>query len=135
VNIFMRKSLKVKQLHFQSSLHCSRESHVRWPYMARREKELSLKEGGVSLDLTDLLSSGCRRKIIVYLAANGSTNVMQLILGIRGKYPQTNAELATLQKEDIIIDQHVGRMRIIKLNKENPRTALILQALKLLSDK
>jgi hypothetical protein len=57
---------------------------------------------------------------------------MQLILGIRGKYPQANAELQILQKEDIIVDGHVGRMRIIRLNKENPKTDVLLQALKLL---
>lgn len=84
------------------------------------------------MDLTDLLSSACRRKIIEYLAVNGSTNIMQLILGIRGKYTQTNAELQILQKEGIIIDQHVGRMRLIKLNKENLNTELLLQALKIL---
>ena len=84
------------------------------------------------MDLADLLSSACRRKIIGYLAANGSTNIMQLIRGIRGKYPQTNAELKILQKEGIVVDQHVGRMRFIKLNKENPNTELLLQALRIL---
>jgi len=89
--------------------------------------------GDLHLDLEDILSSSCRRKIIKYLAENGPTNIMQLILGIRGKYPQTNAELQILQKEDIILDQHTGRMRIIRLNKENPNTNLVLQALKLLN--
>jgi predicted transcriptional regulator len=84
------------------------------------------------LDLTELLSSACRRKIIEYLAENGSTNIMQLILGIRGKYPQTNAELQILQKEGIVIDEHIGRTRVIKLNKENPNTEVLLQALKIL---
>lgn len=93
------------------------------------------QRGEVKMDLADLVASTCRRKIIEYLADNGSTNIMQLILGIRGKYPQTNTELLILQKEGIIIDQHIGRMRIIKLNKENPRTTHILQALKILTDK
>ena len=84
------------------------------------------------MDLEDLLASSCRRKIIKYLAENGSTNVMQLISGIRGKYPQTNVELQILQREDIITDGHVGRMRIIRLNKENPKTGVLLQALQLL---
>jgi predicted transcriptional regulator len=100
--------------------------------MAEAQTQLSPREGGVRLDLTELLSSACRRKIIEYLAENGATNIMQLILGIRGKYSQTNAELQILQKEGIVIDQHVGRMRIIKLNKENPNTELLLQALKIL---
>ncbi len=87
------------------------------------------------MDLVDILSSACRRKIIEFLSANGSTNIMQLILKINSKYPQVNSELQILQKEDLIIDQHVGRMRIIRLNKENPNTGLLLQALKLLHSK
>jgi hypothetical protein len=87
------------------------------------------------VNLEEILSSGCRRKVIKYLAENGPTNMMQLILGIRGKYPQVNSELLILQKENIIIDQRIGRMRMLRLNKENAGTLQILQALKILSDK
>lgn len=89
-----------------------------------------------SLDLESILSSACRRKIIKFLAENGSANIMHLIVGVNGKYPQVNSELQILQKEEIIVDKPIGRMRIISLNKENPNTNLLLQALKLLnSDK
>ncbi len=103
--------------------------------MIKLHTEESPKEGDKGLDLEDLLSSGCRRKIIKYLAENGSTNIMQLILGIRGKYPQTNSELIALEKEEIIIEQRFGRMRNIKLNKENPKTLLLLKALRILNEK
>ena len=96
---------------------------------------LVLKIGGSGMDLEEILSSACRRKIIKYLAENGPTNIMQLILGIRGKYPQTNAELRILREEGIIIDGHVGRTREIRLNRENPKTGLILEALKILHSK
>jgi hypothetical protein len=85
------------------------------------------------MDLEELISSACRRKIIKYLAENGPTNIMRLVLGTRGKYPRINSELQILQRENIIIDQHKDRMRIIKLNKENPNTALVIQALKVLN--
>ena len=87
------------------------------------------------MDLEEILSSACRRKLIKYLADNGATNIMRLILGIRGKYPQTNAELHVLQKEGIIIDVHIGSLREIRLNRDNPKTALILEALKILHSK
>lgn len=87
------------------------------------------------MDLENLLSSACRRKIINYLAENGPTNIMELILGIRGKYPQTNSELLILQKEEIVLDERFGRMRRIRLNKENAKTLLLLKALKILSEK
>ena len=87
------------------------------------------------MNLEEILSSACRRKIIKYLAENGSVNIMQLIVGVNGKYPQVNSELQILQKEGIISDQHIGRTRLIRLNKQNPGTMLILQALKILTDK
>ena len=84
------------------------------------------------MDLEVVLSSACRRKILTYLSENGHSNIMLLILKINGKYPQVNAELQILQKDEIIIDERIGRMRIIRLNKENPNTVILLQALKLL---
>ena len=60
---------------------------------------------------------------------------MRLIVGINSKYPQVNSELQVLQKGGIISDQHIGRVRLIRLNKENPATILILQVLKILTDK
>ena len=87
------------------------------------------------MNLEEILSSACRRKIIKYLAEKGSTNIMRLIVGVNSKYPQVNAELQILKKEGIIGDQHIGRTRLIRLNKENPGTILILQALKILTEK
>jgi hypothetical protein len=57
---------------------------------------------------------------------------MRLIAGVNSKYPQVNSELQILQKEGIIVDKRIGRMRIISLNKENPNTGVLVQALKLL---
>jgi hypothetical protein len=57
---------------------------------------------------------------------------MRLIVGINGKYPQVNSELHVLQTEEIITEKQIGRMRLISLNKENPKTGVLIQALKLL---
>ncbi len=57
---------------------------------------------------------------------------MRLTVGINGKYPQVNSELQVLQEQGIVTDKHIVRMRIINLNKENPKTGVLLQALKLL---
>jgi len=84
------------------------------------------------MDLEILLSSSCRRKILKVLAYNGQTNIMQLILKVNNTYNHVNSNLQILQKEEIIIDERFGRMRVIRLNKENPRTALLLQALRML---
>ena len=86
----------------------------------------------VGLDLESILSSRCRRRIINYLVANGSCNIMRLVAGINSKYPQVNAELQVLRSEGIVEEKRVGSMRMISLNKENPDTAVLVEALKLL---
>jgi hypothetical protein len=57
---------------------------------------------------------------------------MELVRKVNSTYNQVNSNLQILQKESIIFDEHFGRMRVIRLNKENPRTARLLQALKIL---
>jgi methylphosphotriester-DNA--protein-cysteine methyltransferase len=57
---------------------------------------------------------------------------MALVRKVNSTYNQVNSNLQILQKEEIIFDEHFGRMRVIRLNKKNPRTARLLQALKIL---
>jgi len=81
------------------------------------------------MDLETLIASSCRRKILRVLSSSKRTKVMELVRKVNSTYNQVNSNL---QKEGIIFDEHFGRMRVIKLNKENPRTARLLQALKIL---
>ena len=85
------------------------------------------------MDLENLVVSSCRRRIVRVLASSGRTNIMELVREVNSTYNQVNANLRVLHEEGIVFDEHVGRMRVIKLNKENPRTLLLLQALKLLT--
>jgi len=87
---------------------------------------------GFEVNLETLIASSCRRRILKVLAGNGQTNVMNLVRRVNSTYNQVNSNLQILEKEGIIIDELVGRMRIIRLAKENPKTALLLQALKIL---
>jgi predicted transcriptional regulator len=84
------------------------------------------------MDLKILIASSCRRKIIQMLSSSKWTNVMKLVQKTNSTYNQVNSNLQILQKEGIIFDEHLGRMRVIRLNRENPRTQLLLQALKIL---
>jgi hypothetical protein len=58
---------------------------------------------------------------------------MKLVRNINSTYIEVNRNLKILEKEGVITDKHVGRLRIIKLNRENPKTELLLQALRILS--
>jgi predicted transcriptional regulator len=84
------------------------------------------------MDLETLLASSCRRKILRVLSCGKRTNVMKLVRQVNSTYNQVNSNLQTLQKEGIVFDEHFGRIRLIRLNRENPRTARLLQALKIL---
>jgi hypothetical protein len=57
---------------------------------------------------------------------------MELVRKVNSTYNQVNSNLQILQSEGIVFDAHFGRMRVIRLNKENPKTALLLEALKIL---
>ncbi len=79
-----------------------------------------------------LLSSSCRRKILRVLSSNGRANVMELVRKVNSTYNQVNMNLRILREQGIVFDQHLGRMRVIWLNRENPKTMQLLQALKIL---
>jgi predicted transcriptional regulator len=84
------------------------------------------------MNLETLMASSCRRKILRVLSRGKRTNVMKLVQKVNSTYNQVNSNLQTLQEEGIVFDEHFGRMRLIRLNRENPRTARLLQALKIL---
>jgi predicted transcriptional regulator len=56
----------------------------------------------------------------------------ELVRKVNSTYSQVDPNLQILQEEGIITDEHFGRMRMIRLNRENPKTTILLQALKLL---
>lgn len=93
---------------------------------------LELKLARIVMDLEALFSSSCRRKILKTLVRSKRIHVMELVRKVNSTYNQVNLSLQLLQNEGIIFDEHFGRMRVIRLNRENPKTMLLLQALKLL---
>ena len=57
---------------------------------------------------------------------------MELVWKVNNSYNEVNSNLQILEKEGIVFNEHFGRMRVVRINKENPRTARLLQALKIL---
>ena len=82
------------------------------------------------MNLETLLASSCRRKILRVLSRSKRFNVMALVRKVNSTYNQVNSNLQILQKEAIIFDEHFGRLRVIRLNRGNPRTEGLLQILK-----
>ena len=85
------------------------------------------------MNLERLLASSYRQKILKELSKVKQIHIMGLVRNINGTYNEVNRNLKILEKEEIITDQHVGRRRVIGLNRENPKTTILLKALKLLS--
>jgi len=57
---------------------------------------------------------------------------MDHVRKVNSTYNHVNLNLQILREEGIIYDERFGRMRLVRLNKENPRTLLLLQALNIL---
>lgn len=91
-----------------------------------------MSEVTTCLDLERVLASKCRTRIIRVLAKNGSVNVMELTRKVNSAYNQVNQHLHLLQQEAIVFDKRCGRLRLISLNRENPKTVLLLQAMRIL---
>lgn len=90
---------------------------------------------GVCLDIGKILASSLRQKLLIELSKTREIQVMKLVSNVNSTYNDVNRNLLILVKEDIIIDEHQvkvkrGKVRVIRLNQENPKTALLLQALK-----
>jgi predicted transcriptional regulator len=86
------------------------------------------------MDLEKMMASSCRRRILRVLSRTGRTNVMALVRKVNSTYNQVNSNLQILQKEGIVFDEHFGRMRVIRLNKENVKTRLLLEVLSMLEN-
>jgi hypothetical protein len=58
---------------------------------------------------------------------------MGLVTKINSTYIEVNRNVKILEREGIIFERRFGRIRMIILNYEDPKTQLLLQALKILS--
>lgn len=84
------------------------------------------------MDLGRLIASTCRQKILETLSRVQQTHMMDLVRKVNSTYTQVDRNLKILQQEDIVESKYYGRTRIIKLNRENPKTEVMLKALRML---
>jgi hypothetical protein len=60
--------------------------------------------------------------------------MMEVVREVNSTYNQVNTHLLILRLEGVTEEKRYGHMRMIKLNRENPKTTLLLQALKILNN-
>lgn len=87
---------------------------------------------GSTLDLARLMASTCRQKIIATLSRVHQTYMMDLVRKVNSTYAQVNRNLQILEREDVVESRYYGRMRLIRLNRDNPKTEAILKVLRML---
>jgi predicted transcriptional regulator len=89
---------------------------------------------GVCLDLSKVFASSLRQKILKVLSEKREMQVMKLVSNVGSTYNELNRNLLILEKESIIINEYRvkvrhGKVRVIRLNRENSKTKLLLAAL------
>ena len=84
------------------------------------------------MELEALISSKVRRRIVRVLWKLGSTNIMDLVRRVNSTYNQIIPHIVVLEREGIVNESLCGRRRMIVLQRENHKTVLLLQALKIL---
>lgn len=85
------------------------------------------------MKLEQLIASSCRQKILLALSSTKGTHVTNLVRIINSTYNQVNRNLLILEDEGIIKTKRYGHLKIVELEKENPRTEALLKALHILN--
>jgi predicted transcriptional regulator len=89
------------------------------------------------MELKKILASTQRQNIIKTLSEHHEMQVMRLVSATGTTYNELNRNLTILEKEGIITNEYPikvrhSRVRVIRLNKENPKTQVLLKVLKAL---
>jgi DNA-binding transcriptional ArsR family regulator len=82
--------------------------------------------------LSRIIASSSRQKILMALAKVDKTYVTKLVRMINSTYLEVNRNLIILQEEGIVSMKRLGHLRVIELQRSNPRTLALLKALELL---
>jgi DNA-binding transcriptional ArsR family regulator len=75
--------------------------------------------------IEDVFSSKGRMKILKVLADVGRLNVSEIARRIGLNYATTNQHLQVLESHDLVKHKKFGRVRIFRLNEENPAARMI----------
>ena len=89
------------------------------------------------MDLRKVLASTLRQNILKELSKSREIHVMKLVNAVSSTYNELNRNLEILEKEGIVTDYYRvkvkhGKIRVIALNRDNPKTKILIAALKTL---
>lgn len=82
------------------------------------------------MDLTMILASSCRQKILIQLSMQREgLAIMDLAQFSGSTYNEINRNSRILENEGIVIQKYIGHCRIIRLNWENSKTIILLKVI------
>jgi predicted transcriptional regulator len=89
------------------------------------------------LELKKVLASSLRQNILKELSLTRELRVMELVRRTGSTYNELNRNLEILEKENLIINEYRlkvrhGKVRVISLNRDDRRTKILLDVLKVL---
>jgi predicted transcriptional regulator len=87
------------------------------------------------LELRKIVASSLRQNMLKVLSEKHEIQVMRLVSSVGSTYNEVSRNLMILEKEGLITNEYPikvrhGRVRVIRLNRENPNVAVLLGALK-----
>lgn len=92
------------------------------------------------MNLRKIIASSLRQSILLELSKVREIRMMKLADRVKTTYVDLNRNLLILQREGIVTNEcqndragH-GKIRIVRLNWDNPKTTLLLQALKVIDE-
>lgn len=92
------------------------------------------------MNLSKIMASYLRQNILRELSKVREIRMMKLCDNLRSTYVELNRNLLLLQREGILTNDYKddkaghGRIRIVRLNRDNPKTLVLLEVLKRLDD-
>jgi hypothetical protein len=90
-------------------------------------------ERGIVLELSMILASSCRQKILRVLSRRREIRIMKLVQETGCTYNEIMRNVRILEDEGVITYRRVGRKCIISLNWESRKTVLLIKALRILN--
>lgn len=84
------------------------------------------------MKLEQIIASTCRQKILRALWKVNKTHITNLVRIINSTYNEVRRNLDILEKEGIVKITWFGNMRIVELQRDNPKTWKLLKALRVL---
>jgi len=91
------------------------------------------------LNLSKVIASCLRQNILRELSRTREMRMMKLNDNLRSTYVELNRNLLLLQREGIVMNEYrepagQGKVRIVRLNRDNPKTKILIEVLKILDD-